>query len=130
MRLDLAPYIPFRCLILDPRGLLIQPWLTLHTVYQLPHLKFHLPNPAHSAFFPNVQGSCHFLRYNGADDLDSVIKNGAFTLTVSYRDTAKQNGAVFGSTLFNFNAGNSNAIYGKANNVRVSSAQFLMIIKA
>lgn len=75
---------------------------------------------------PNVQGSCHFLRYNGADDLDSVIKNGAFTLTVSYRDTAKQNGAVFGSTLFNFNAGNSNAIYGKANNVRVSSAQFLM----
>ena len=79
---------------------------------------------------PNVQGSCHFLRYNGADDLDSVIKNGAFTLTVSYRDTAKQNGAVFGSTLFNFNAGNYNAIYGKANNVRVSSAQFLMIIKA
>lgn len=80
--------------------------------------------------YPNVTGDCHFLRYNGDDDLDSVIKNGAFTLTVSYRDTAKQNGAVFGSTLFNFNAGNSNAIYGKANNVRVSSAQFLMIIKA
>lgn len=78
---------------------------------------------------PNVTGDCHFLRYNGDDDIGSIIKNGAFSLTVSYRDTNKQNGSIFGSTMFNFNASNSNSVYGNATKVQPAACQLLMIIK-
>ena len=61
--------------------------------------------------WPNIKGGFDAVRFNMPNDIGDVVKEGAFTVNVAYKNIGVLEEEAFGSTLYSFKASDSNSVF-------------------
>ena len=60
---------------------------------------------------PNILGGFDAVRFNMPNDIGDVVRDGAFTVNVAYKNIGVLEENAFGSTLYSFKASDSNGVF-------------------
>ena len=60
---------------------------------------------------PNIQGKFDAVRFNMPNNIGDVVKDGAFSINVAYKNIGVLEDAAFGSTVYSFNASDSSSVF-------------------
>ena len=63
------------------------------------------------AQLPNIQGKFDAVRFNMPNNIGDVVKDGAFSINVAYKNIGVLEDAAFGSTVYYFNASDSSSVF-------------------
>lgn len=78
--------------------------------------------------WPNINGGFDAVRFNMPNDIGDVVKEGAFTVNVAYKNIGVLEEEAFGSTLYSFKASDSNSVFA-GTSVQASALQALPCIR-
>lgn len=62
-------------------------------------------------WWPNIQGKFDAVRFNMSNNIGDVVKDGAFSINVAYKNIGVLEDAAFGSTVYSFNASDSSSVF-------------------
>ena len=77
---------------------------------------------------PNILGGFNAIRFNVSNNIGDVLKDGAFTTNIAYKNISVSVGESYGSTLYSFKASDSNSVFA-GTTVQASALQALPCIR-